>query len=264
MLHHWRDLGWQDFRDIDAARAVAVMPVAAIEQHGPHLPVSVDSDLNAGIIAAAAPLVAQDVPVYLLPQLPVGKSNEHGAYPGTLSIGAATLIAMWTDLADSVVRAGFRKLLIFNSHGGQPQLVDVVVRDLRVRHAILAVAASSYALGLPEGLFDRDEEIYGIHAGDIETSMMMHLRPEVVKAGKMENFPSVGAAIERDHQVLRLEGGVGIGWMTQDVNPSGAVGDPRSATAAKGAEAVAFAAQRLATLLAEISAYPLDAIRSAP
>ncbi|WP_025293260.1 creatininase family protein [Sphingomonas sanxanigenens] len=264
MLHHWRDLGWQDFRDIDSARAVAVMPVAAIEQHGPHLPVSVDSDLNAGIVAAAAPLVAADVPVYLLPQLPVGKSNEHGAYPGTLSIGAATLIALWTDVADSVVRAGFRKLLIFNSHGGQPQLVDVVVRDLRVRHAILAVAASSYALGLPEGLFDRDEERHGIHAGDIETSMMMHLRPEVVKAEKMENFPSAGATIERDHQVLRLEGGVGMGWMTQDVNPSGAVGDPRPATAAKGAAAVAFAAHRLATLLAEISAYPLDAIRTAP
>lgn len=264
MLVHWRDMGWQDFGAIDSARAVAVMPVAAIEQHGPHLPVSVDSDLNAGIVAAAAPLVGDDVPVYLLPQLPVGKSNEHGAYPGTLSIGAATLIAMWTDIADSVVRAGFRKLLIFNSHGGQPQLVDVVVRDLRVRHGMFAVAASSYALGLPDGLFDAREELYGIHAGDIETSMMMHLRPDVVHTDKIDDFPSAGQAIERDHEVLRLEGGIGIGWMTQDVNASGAVGDPRGATAEKGAVAIAHAARRLARLLAEISAYPLDAIRHRP
>jgi creatinine amidohydrolase len=264
MLVQWKDLGWEDFLKLDRERAVAVLPVAAIEQHGPHLPVSVDSDINAGILAAAAPLVSANVPVYLLPQLPVGKSNEHSAYPGTLVIGAETVIRMWTDVADSVVRAGFRKILIFNSHGGQPQLVDVVVRDLRVRHGILAVAASSYALGLPEGLFDPQEEKHGIHGGAIETSMMMHLRPETVRTERIDNFPSSGIAIERDYQMLRLEGAIGIGWMTQDVHRSGAVGDARAARAEAGAKVVAYAAERLATLLAEISAYPLSAIKVDP
>lgn len=255
---------WRDFADVDTERAVALMPVAAIEQHGPHLPVSVDSDLNAGVVAASAPYIPTDLPVYLLPQLPIGKSNEHSAYPGTLTIGASTLIAMWTDVAESVLRAGFRRIILFNSHGGQPQLVDVVVRDLRVRHGVLAVAASSYALGAPEGLFDPNEEIYGIHAGDIETSMMMHLRPDAVRTDQLDNFPSIGADIARDNAVLRLEGGVGMGWMTQDVNPSGAVGDARPATAEKGAAAVDFAGRRLARLLQEVSAYPLAALRSAP
>lgn len=264
MIEAWRDLTWQDFQAIDPERAVAVMPVAAIEQHGPHLPVSVDSDLNAGILAGAAAFVPDDLPIYVLPQLPVGKSNEHLAYPGTLSIGAETLIRLWTDVADSVVRAGFRKILMFNSHGGQPQLVDVVVRDLRVRHGVLAVAANSYALGLPDGLFSPDEERFGIHAGAIETSMMMHLHPGSVRTDKMADFPSSGIAIERDHEMLRLEGSVGIGWMTQDVNPSGAVGDPRGATAEMGAAAITHAARRLAVLLAEISAYPLTAIREKP
>jgi creatinine amidohydrolase len=264
MLTRWSDLGWQDFADIDMDRAVALMPVAATEQHGPHLPVSVDSDLNAGIVAAAGAFIPDDLPVYLLPQLPIGKSNEHCAYPGTLTLSATTLIALWTEVAESVLRAGFRRIVLFNSHGGQPQLVDVVVRDLRVRHGVLAVAASSYALGTPEGLFDADEELFGIHAGDIETSMMLHLRPEVVRSDRFDDFPSRGRDIAAGNEVLRLEGSVGIGWMTQDVHPSGAVGDARPATAAKGAQAIEFAARRLTTLLAEVSAYPLSALRAAP
>ncbi|MFT3965208.1 MAG: creatininase family protein [Sphingobium sp.] len=264
MLTRWTDMTWQDFAHVDFDRAVALMPVAAIEQHGPHLPVSVDSDLNAGIATAAGAHLPDDLPVYILPQLPVGKSNEHGAYPGTLTIGAATLIALWTDVAESVLRAGFRRIVILNSHGGQPQLVDVVVRDLRVRHGVLAVAANSYALGTPEGLFDPQEEAFGIHAGDIETSMMLHLRPEAVRGELIGHFPSAGIAIARDHEVLRLEGPVGMGWMTQDVHPSGAVGDPRSASAEKGKAAVDHAARRLARLLQEVSAYPLSALRSTP
>lgn len=255
---------WRDFAEVDFARAVAVMPVAAIEQHGPHLPVSVDSDLNTGIIAAAERYLDADVPAYLLPQIPVGKSNEHSAYPGTLTVGAATLIAYWTDIADSVVRAGFRRLVIVNSHGGQPQLVEVVVRDLRVRHGILAVSANSYALGTPEGLFDPIEEAFGIHAGDIETSMMMHLRPNVVRTDRIDDFPSAGLRIAEANEVLRLEGGIGMGWMTQDVNASGAIGDPRGATAERGALAVDHAAARLARLLTEVSAFPLDALKAAP
>ncbi len=264
MLTRWTDMTWQDFLQVDYDRAVALMPVAAIEQHGPHLPVSVDADLNAGIIEAAVERIGADVPVYLLPALPIGKSNEHSAYPGTLTLGAQTLIALWTDVAESVLRAGFKRLVLFNSHGGQPQIADIVVRDLRVRHHVLAVAASSYALGTPDGLFDADEEMFGIHAGDVETSMMMYLRGDVVRTDKLDNFPSVGEAIAHDHEVLRLEGGVGMGWMTQDVNPTGAIGDARPASAEKGRLAVDYAASKLATLLAEISAYPLSALKEEP
>jgi creatinine amidohydrolase len=261
MFYNWRDLTSEDFRRVDPERAVAVMPVAAIEQHGPHLPVSVDSDINAGILAASAAFIPADTPVYALPQLPIGKSNEHSGYPGTLTIGAETLIRMWTDVAESIVRAGFRKLLVLNSHGGQPQVVDIVVREMRVRHKVLAVAASTYALGQPDGLFTAEEKHHGIHGGAIETSIMLHLRPEAVRRDRIMDFPSSGIEIERHYQMLRLEGGIGIGWMTQDVNVLGAVGDATAADGQRGAQLVAFAAERLGTLLAEISRYPLESLR---
>ena len=261
MMHNWRDLAWPDFTNIDFEHAVALMPVAAIEQHGPHLPVSVDSDINAGVVAAAAEFVGDDVPVYVLPQLPIGKSNEHIAFPGTLSIGAETLMRMWIDVADSVVRAGFRKLVILNSHGGQPQIVEIVVREMRVRHAILAVSAATYALHKSEA-FDARESKHGIHGGASETSMMMHLRPDMVRHQELRDYPAISETIEQESTLLRLEGGIGMGWMTQDVNPLGAIGDAAAADPAIGADIVRGAAQGLATLLAEVSRYPLDRIRA--
>jgi len=112
-------------------RIVAILPVAAIEQHGPHLPLGVDAIINEGIVRAAMPLMPDSVLV--LPTMEIGKSNEHQAFPGTLTLSAETLIRLWTEIGDSVARAGVRKLLIFNSHGGQTGLPEVVATDLRAR-----------------------------------------------------------------------------------------------------------------------------------
>jgi creatinine amidohydrolase len=233
------------------------MPVAATEQHGPHLPVSVDSDINRGVIEAAAGHLADDVGVVVLPMLAIGKSNEHIDFRGTLTIGTETLLRYWMDIAESVLRSGFRKIVVLNSHGGQPQLVEILVRELRVRHAALAVSASTYGFGLPEGLFDEHERQHGIHAGAIETSMMMYLRPEQVKREEFADFSSIGPAIERDYAELRLEGSVGIGWMTQDINPAGAIGNATLANAEAGARCLDHAGRSLARLLADVSRYPL-------
>ena len=260
MLFHWNDLTTDDFRAIDFAKAVALMPVAATEQHGPHLPVSVDADINAGIVAEAAPYVEADVPVYVLPQLPIGKSDEHSAFPGTLTVGGETLLRMWLDMGASIVRAGFQRLVILNSHGGQPQIMEIAVRELRIRHAILAVAANTYGFGLPEGLFDPAEIAHGIHAGAIETSMMLHLRPDAVRRERFRNFTSIGSQIENNNEVLRLEGSVNVGWMTQDLNPAGAAGDATRAKAEHGALCITHAGRKLAQLLTEVSRYsnPID------
>ncbi|WP_404710038.1 creatininase family protein [Sphingomonas sp. MMS24-J13] len=260
MMHQWRDLAWPDFTTIDFDKAVALMPVAAIEQHGPHLPVSVDSDINAGVVAAAAEFLPSGVEVYVLPQLPIGKSNEHSAFPGTLSIGAETLMKMWTDVGESVVRAGFRKLVILNSHGGQPQIVEIVARELRVRHGVMAVSAATYALRAGDD-FGAHEARHGIHGGAVETSMMMHLRPGIVREQELRNYPALSETIDTDYSLLRLEGGIGIGWMTQDVNPMGAIGDASRADREIGADIVRGSGQGLATLLAEVSRYPLGNIR---
>lgn len=261
MMYNWRDLAWPDFSGIDFDKAVALMPVAAIEQHGPHLPVSVDSDINAGVVAEAAEFVGDDVHVYVLPQLSIGKSNEHGDFPGTLSIGATTLMNMWIDVAESVVRAGFRKIVILNSHGGQPQIVEIVAREMRVRHKVLAVSAMTYSLRSAD-MFGERESRHGIHGGAVETSMMMHLRPETIRHQELRDYPALSEEIEREGAMLRLEGGIGIGWMTQDVNPLGAVGDASVATPEIGEDIVRGSGEGLAALLSEVSAYPLDRIRA--
>ncbi|MCW2393097.1 creatinine amidohydrolase [Sphingobium sp. B1D7B] len=262
MLEYWQDMTTRDFQSVDAARDIALMPVAAIEQHGPHLPVSVDADINAGVVAAAARHLADGVRVVALPMLAIGKSNEHMAFPGTLTVGAETLLRYWIDIAESVLRAGFRKIVVLNSHGGQPQLVEILVRELRVRHGALAVSASTYGFGVPEGLFSEDELHHGIHAGAVESSMMLHLRPDQVKRELMADFPSTGPAIARDYDELRLEGAVGMGWMTQDINPDGAIGNASLANADHGAQCLDHAGRGLARLLADVSRYPLPESRA--
>lgn len=262
MLINWQDCTTRDFDTIDPLRDVALMPVAAIEQHGPHLPVSVDTDIALGVVEAARGHLTDDFRTFVLPVLAIGKSNEHRDFPGTLTIGAQTLLSYWLDVATSVLRSGFRKIVVLNSHGGQPQLVDILVRELRVDHGALAVSASTYGFGLPDGLFDEHEKRHGIHAGAIETSMMLHLRPEAVQREAFADFTSTGPAIERDYAELRLEGNVGIGWMTQDINPAGAIGNATLATEEAGVLCLDHAGRALARLLADVSRYPVPSSSS--
>src|SRR6202790_5616730 len=139
--HWWWDLTTQDFADLDAERVVAIFPVGAIEQHGPHLPVRVDAAINAGIVARAVEMMPPECPALVLPMMPVGKSDEHLAFPGTLTLSHETLGRVWCELGESVRRAGIRKILFLNSHGGQLQLLKVVTRDLRVKLGMFAVSA---------------------------------------------------------------------------------------------------------------------------
>ncbi len=147
-------------------RAIAVLPTAAIEQHGPHLPVGVDTIINEGYLARAMPLVPEELDVLVLPTQTVGKSNEHVAFPGTLTLCAETAIRAWTEIGDSLHRAGVRKLIFLNSHGGNVPIIDIVARDLRVRHGMVAVNCAWHRLGLPPGLFSDVDLRHGIHAGD--------------------------------------------------------------------------------------------------
>lgn len=256
----WQDMTTEDFAALDEG-TIALLPVAAIEQHGPHLPVYVDACINGGVIARALELLPDTLPVTVLPSMPVGKSNEHLAFPGTLTLSAETLMHLWTEIGESVARAGVRKLVLFNSHGGQPQIMDIVARDLRVRLGMFVVTASSYALADPAGHFPEQEIAHGIHGGSIETSMMLHLRPDLVKMDKADNFVPASVAMEKDYTYLRPEGGIGFGWQAQDIHPSGAVGNALDADAERGKLLVDSAAKGLANLLAEIDRYPLTNIK---
>ena len=253
----WQDLTWTDFQSLPDD-TVAILPVAAIEQHGPHLPVSVDATINAGLLARALELVPADVHVVALPMQSVGLSVEHVRFPGTLTLSAETLIAVLTDIGRCVKRAGLRRLVVLNSHGGQPQAVDIVCRRLRA-DGMFAVNCMASRLGVPETVtVSPSESRYGIHGGLVETSLMLHLRPDLVRMEHAWDFRSNWIAQARTMSLLTPEGDVGFGWETQDLHPAGALGDASGATEATGASILAFQAERLATLLAEVRRFDLD------
>ncbi|NKB60009.1 MAG: creatininase family protein [Alphaproteobacteria bacterium] len=257
---YWQDLSTVDFAALDAARVIAVQPVAAIEQHGPHLPVSVDACINEGVLGAALEHLAPELPVLVLPLQTIGKSDEHNRFPGTLSISAETLIRHWNDIGDSVARAGVRKLVLFNSHGGNPAVMDIVARDLRIQHGMLAVAANWYDLVDLEMLFDPMEVRHGIHGGEIETSMMLHLRPNLVDMTKAETFASFGAEMAQSYSFLLPTAQPSFAWETQDLNRAGAVGNAAAADAVRGKKAVDAAANGFAALLEEVDRFDLESL----
>jgi creatinine amidohydrolase len=260
----WIDMTWPDFRDGDPASWIAVLPVAAVEQHGPHLPVGVDQFIMEGHLARAIPLIPDDLPVTFLPIQAVAKSNEHAAFPGTLTLSTETTLRLWTEIGESVHRAGVRKLVLLNSHGGNVPLIDIVARDLRVRLGMLTVHMSLHRFGYPAGLFTDEERVHGMHAGEIETSLMHAIRPDLVRAQEAENFVPGTLAMQRDYRWLRAGQPAGFGWMSQDIHPSGAIGDAAAATPAKGATAVDHAAGSLIELLRDVHAFPLEGLPPGP
>lgn len=256
---NWQDLRTTDFARVDPQRTVAVLPVAAVEQHGPHLPLGTDAFINEGVLDAALRRLPSGASVLRLPPLPVGDSLEHTAFPGTLSADLEPLLGLWLAIGRSVARAGVRKLVIFNSHGGQKAHVDQAALRLRVAHGMLVVRAHSFALGQPPGLFEADELAHGLHGGAVETSLMLHLRPELVRTEAIADFPSIGRALAARGGVLGVEKPIGLAWMAQDLHPSGACGDPRQASADKGARLLDHLADRLAQLLGDVAEQPLPA-----
>jgi creatinine amidohydrolase len=258
----WHEMTTCDFAALERDRIIAILPVAAVEQHGPHLPVWVDSCITQGVVDEILRRLPDDVPATFLPLMPIGKSNEHMAFPGTLTLSAETLIRLWTEIGESVHRAGIRKFVLLNGHGGQPQIMDIVARDLRVRLKMFVVTLNYWSLGAKEGLFAEDEMRHGIHGGSGETSIMLHLRPDLVREDERRNFIPATVAIERNYRYLRAEGGgAGFGWQIQDLNPEGACGDARDADADRGRQIVEEAASRFVELLREIDVFPLAALR---
>lgn len=266
----WADLSTRDFAALQstgqAAQLVAVLPVAAVEQHGPHLPLSVDATLLQGVIDAALPHLGADVPALFLPPQNIGLSTEHENFSGTLTLSPAMVIALWTELGACVARAGVKKLLIFNSHGGNVAVMDIVARELRQRHGLLVYSASWFSLPQPpevQGLFSAQEHRFGIHAGDIETSMMLHLAPGTVRMEHAQNFRSTSQDRAERFAILGNGKSAKMGWAMEDYHPSGAVGRADAATADKGRAVVQAAGAALAALLAEVAALPLDTVRDA-
>ena len=260
----WADLGWRDFERLDMRATIAVLPVGAVEQHGPHLPVGVDAMINEGYVARAAAALPADLPALFLPQQPIGASLEHVEFPGTLTLSVETAIAVLTEIGESVARAGCRKLVVMNSHGGNNAAIDSALLKLRARWRMLAINASWRRLGYPEGLFSVRETAHGVHAGDAETSLMLAFRPDTVRMESARDFANAAEAMERDFALLRGKPPLGFAWMASDLGQSGAVGEADRASEAKGEAAIAYGIGRFVALMRDVQAYDLARLGSGP
>jgi creatinine amidohydrolase len=256
----WLSLTTEEFSQAH----IAVLPVAAVEQHGPHLAVGTDTYIAEAYLARVRALLPLDEPVAFLPVQQVGASDEHRTFRGTLTLSPETALRALIEIGESVHRAGINKLVIINSHGGNIALIDLVARQLRVRHAMIAVHTSWARFGYPDGLFSEAERTHGIHGGEIETSIMLAAYPDLVRRDKIANFVPASYAMERNYKHLRADFPVGFGWMAQDLNASGAIGDTSLATAEKGEAALDHGARAFVELLKDVEKFDLGHLREGP
>ncbi len=253
----WQDMTTEDFQACVRENWIAVLPVAAIEQHGPHLPLSTDTVLAEGQIQRVVEKLPEELPVTFLPVQQIGKSDEHISSPGTLTLSWETVTKSWVEIGECVARAGIRKLVLINSHGGNVPILDIVARELRVRHEMFVTATNWLRFGQPDGLFPEEEFAYGIHGGDIETSLMLHLRPDLVDMSKAKDFFSEQQTFLKEFTHLRGHGKAQFGWKAQDLNPEGALGNASAATAEKGRLSLDHATSGFIELLRDVDAFDL-------
>ncbi|HET7022287.1 MAG TPA: creatininase family protein [Xanthobacteraceae bacterium] len=253
----WAELKTSEFAGLNRDSTLAILPVAATEQHGPHLPVMTDTAIGEGLIKTVLERLPDDLDVLILPTQTIGKSDEHLRSPGTITHAADNLVRSWCEIGEGVHRAGLRKMVIANSHGGNIEVIGIVARELRVRLEMLVVTTQWRRFGLPAGLYSPFELSHGIHAGDIETSLMLYFRPDLVDMSKAERFSSKAAEMEEGYKYLRPVGQHAFGWIAQDINPDGAVGEASSATAEKGRLTAEHQADGFIALLRDVARFPL-------
>jgi creatinine amidohydrolase len=223
-----------------------ILPTAAVEQHGRHLPLATDTLINNLLLGKALDRVAAELPIFALPPVCYGKSNEHIGFPGTLSVSSQTFQAVVHDLGASVAASGFKKLVLYNTHGGNSSLVDVLARDLRAEFGLRTFSLFGSAGASFEGL-SAQERTYGFHAGEVETAFLLHGTPELVHPA--EYSANYIARID-EPQLLKPEGSsANFAWLTRDIAPSGVLGDPTPATAENGERWSNEAAARIADIL---------------
>ncbi|MFB9224143.1 creatininase family protein [Paracoccus cavernae] len=261
MKRYWADYSSREFAALDRERIIAVQPIGAIEQHGPHLPMSVDACTVDGVARRLARALPEDSPVLILPTQAVCKSDEHIDFPGTLTLSPETLLRVLTEIGASVARSGVRKIAFLNGHGGNIAVMDLAARALRVEHDMMAFSVNWFGFGMPEGTYSPLESGHGIHAGDMETSVMLALDPDNVDMGLARDYRSRGQDLAETTRHIGLGRGVKPGWKIQDLNDDGACGEAHLASAAKGEATLDHAVARLVEAMAEIDAMPASWLR---
>lgn len=252
---YWADYKAPDFRDLPDD-LIAVLPIGATEQHGPHLPVSVDSVLVSAVVTRTLPRLGPEQNVLILPTLAVTKSGEHDRHAGTLSLSADTLLAVLRDIGTSVARAGVNRLVLFNGHGGNTAVLETVARDLRIAHDMIVVACSWFGFSEWGTVLGPDAASVDLHAGESETSSMLAARPHLVDMSRARNFVPAIRSWEEQFTYIGLTGQAARpGWIIDDLHAEGACGDASAATIEKGERLLDTAAANFALFLAELAEF---------
>ncbi|MSR36528.1 MAG: creatininase family protein [Gemmatimonadetes bacterium] len=255
----WQSLTTAEVGTFSERDPVAVLPLAAIEQHGPHLPLSTDLEIGLGLLEAAFDILPDGFPARVLPPQAVGCSREHARFPGTLSVEPELLCGIIERTGKALASCGVRRLVLSNSHGGNRSAMDEAGLRLRDEYGLLVVKASWFLFPHPDEVaLPQAEWRHGIHGGTVETAMMMHLRPELVREDHMCQAPSLGEELEGTMLRIGPVGSVPFSWLAGDLNPSGAVGDARRADARLGARLVSHFGGILAEVIRDARAFPLD------
>jgi creatinine amidohydrolase len=262
--HDWSKILLSGVDKAAARDWIAVLPLAATEQHGPHLPFETDAMIAQAYLSRVRAILPDDMPVTFLPIEPVGISTEHIAYPGTLTLPTDVALNKWMALGDAVARTGVRKLVIVTSHGGNSAAMALIAQDLRAKHEMLAVTTSWSRFGTPDGLFSADELRFGIHGGAVETSIMLAAFPDHVRKERIANFESAERKMTTEFRWLSAGRPAPFAWAAQDLNPTGAVGDATMATADKGKALIEYGANAFVELLADIQKFDLARLANQP
>src|SRR5580698_674292 len=260
----WTDIHWPDITGAGPARWIAVLPLAATEQHGPHLPLATDVMIAEAYLTRVRELLPDSIPATFLPVQPVGISTEHIDYPGTLTLPTETALKAWMALGESVARTGIRKLVMVTSHGGNSAAMSLVAQDLRAQHGLLAVATAWSRFGAPQGLFSVEELRHGVHGGAVETSIMLARYPHAVRQDAIANFHPADIAMEKNYRFLSAHRPAPFAWQAQDLHASGAAGDATLASAAKGQSLLDHGAAAFCELLADVDKFDLANLSNVP
>jgi creatinine amidohydrolase len=260
----WTDIRWPDVTATEAARWIAVLPLAATEQHGPHLPLETDVMIGEAYLARVRELLPRTIPVTFLPMQPVGISTEHTDFPGTLTLPTDVALKNWMALGEDVARRGIRKLVMVTSHGGNSAAMMLVAQDLRAQHRMLAVTTSWSRFGVPDGLFSAEELRHGIHGGAVETSIMLARYPHAVRQQAIADFRPTSIAMEQEFRWLSTQRPVPFAWQVQDLHPSGAVGDATKGSAEKGEKLLDHGARAFCELLDDVDNFDVMRLAAGP
>jgi creatinine amidohydrolase len=251
-VRYFPDLTGPQVTELLTERSILVQPLGAIEQHGPHLPLSTDSVVATAVAQAAIAEVGDELDVWLLPTLEYTKSNEHAWSAGTVWLSATTLLAVLDDLGRCIATTPAKRLVFLNGHGGNSALLNVANRELRLAHGLMTFVTHPGVPADQGGASPADELGMGVHGGTDETSIMLHLAPHLVNLALAQRRVPEALAL---NTYVRFGGRVSFGWMSNDFFPDGYIGDPTAATAELGRQLFDGAVRGFGEALREISTF---------